>query len=54
VQEHTSHRFYFDYPQATDDIAKIKRGISTYLEPSRAQPVLPQDISGQYQREGEQ
>ncbi|MDR8279893.1 conjugal transfer protein, partial [Acinetobacter baumannii] len=24
------------------------------LEPSRAQPVLPQDISGQYQREGEQ
>lgn len=52
VQEHTSHRFYFDYPQATDDIAKIKRGISTYLEPSRAQPVLPQDISGQYQREG--
>ncbi|MFI3497214.1 RAQPRD family integrative conjugative element protein [Klebsiella pneumoniae] len=47
VQEHTSHRFYFDYPQATDDIAKIKRGISTYLEPSRAQPVLPQDISGQ-------
>lgn len=34
VQEHTSHRFYFDYPQATDDIAKIKRGISTYLEPS--------------------
>ena len=36
VQEHTSHRFYFDYPQATDDIAKIKRGISTYLEPSRA------------------
>ncbi|MEH8776368.1 RAQPRD family integrative conjugative element protein, partial [Klebsiella pneumoniae] len=38
----------------TTDIAKIKRGISTYLEPSRAQPVLPQDISGQYQREGEQ
>jgi len=31
-------RFYFDYQRATRDIATMKQRISTYLEPSRAQP----------------
>ena len=42
-------RFYFDYQQATRDIATMKQGISTYLEPSRAQPDTGSaSVSGQY------
>ena len=42
-------RFYFDYQQATRDITTMKQGISTYLEPSRAQPASRQSsVSGQY------
>lgn len=42
-------RFYFDYQQATRDIATMKQGISTYLEPSRAQPNTGSaPVSGQY------
>ncbi|MDJ6543432.1 RAQPRD family integrative conjugative element protein [Salmonella enterica] len=46
-------RFYFDYPRATGDIRAMKQGISQYLDPSRAQPRLPQGdaVSGQYRRE---
>lgn len=46
-------RFYFDYQQATRDITTMKQGISTYLEPSRAQPVSrPISVTGQYRAEG--
>lgn len=42
-------RFYFDYQQATRDITTMKQGISTYLEPSRAQPASPSSsVTGQY------
>lgn len=46
-------RFYFDYPRATGDIRAMKQGISQYLDPSRAQPRLPEGdaVSGQYRRE---
>lgn len=54
VQERSSQRFYFDYQRATYDITRMKQGIETYLEPSRAQPVAPLNISGQYRREGAQ
>lgn len=46
-------RFYFDYQQATRDIATMKQGISAYLEPSRAQPSSRQSaVSGHYRAEG--
>ncbi|MGX5056764.1 integrative conjugative element protein, RAQPRD family [Enterobacter asburiae] len=46
-------RFYFDYQQATHDIATMKQGISVYLEPSRAQPASRQSaVTGQYRAEG--
>ncbi len=46
-------RFYFDYPRAGGDIRAMKQGISQYLDPSRAQPRLPEGdtVSGQYRRE---
>lgn len=46
-------RFYFDYTRATADIRAMKQGISQYLDPSRAQPRLPEGdaVSGQYRRE---
>ena len=45
-------RFYFDYQQATRDISTMKEGISTYLEPSRAQPASRQSsVTGQYRAE---
>ncbi len=46
-------RFYFDYTRATGDIRAMKQGISQYLDPSRAQPRLPEGdaVSGQYRRE---
>ncbi|EIE3222506.1 integrative conjugative element protein, RAQPRD family [Salmonella enterica subsp. enterica serovar Typhimurium] len=44
-------RFYFDYQQATHDISTMRQGISTYLEPSRAQPTVPTTVTGQYRAE---
>ncbi|MCX8957023.1 integrative conjugative element protein, RAQPRD family [Erwinia psidii] len=44
-------RFYFDYQQATHDIAAMRQGIATYLEPSRAQPAAPSSVSGRYRTE---
>lgn len=45
-------RFYFDYQQATRDISTMRQGISTYLEPSRAQPAAPSTlVTGQYRAE---
>ncbi|WP_455817150.1 integrative conjugative element protein, RAQPRD family [Pseudomonas cerasi] len=46
-------RFYFDYLSATRDITAMKRGISQYLEPSRAQPSVPMSVTGQYRGEEE-
>lgn len=51
VQDKTAQRFYFDYPRMTDDINSIRQGIAHYLEPSRAQPVPPLNVHGQYRRE---
>ncbi|EBW6362348.1 integrative conjugative element protein, RAQPRD family [Salmonella enterica subsp. enterica serovar Oranienburg] len=46
-------RFYFDYARARGDIRAMKQGISQYLDPSRAQPRLPDadSVIGQYRRE---
>ncbi|WP_261641093.1 RAQPRD family integrative conjugative element protein [Erwinia mallotivora] len=44
-------RFYFDYQQATHDIAAMRQGIATYMEPSRAQPAAPSAVSGRYRAE---
>lgn len=48
-------RFYFDYTQASKDIELIRRGITGYLEPSRAQPSVPVNVAeplrGDYRRE---
>lgn len=45
-------RFYFDYQQATRDISTMRQGISTYLEPSRAQPATPaSSVTGLYRAE---
>ncbi|ECA3795502.1 integrative conjugative element protein, RAQPRD family [Salmonella enterica subsp. enterica] len=53
AQDAGDGRFYFDYARATGDLRAMKQGISQYLEPSRAQPRLPQGytVSGQYRRE---
>lgn len=44
-------RYYFDYPQAQQDIATIEQGIRRYLAPARAQPRAIQPLSASYQRE---
>ncbi|EIB3185924.1 integrative conjugative element protein, RAQPRD family [Salmonella enterica] len=53
VQDAGDGRFYFDYARATGDLRAMKQGISQYLDPSRAQPRLPEGdaVSGQYRRE---
>ncbi|HCM1918767.1 TPA: integrative conjugative element protein, RAQPRD family [Salmonella enterica subsp. salamae serovar 28:r:e,n,z15] len=53
AQASADGRFYFDYTRATGDIRAMKQGISQYLDPSRAQPRLPEGdaVSGQYRRE---
>lgn len=51
VQDRQNGRFYFDYLRATQDIKSIRQGISVYLEPSRAQPLPPTSLAGQYRME---
>ncbi|HAK4248774.1 TPA: integrative conjugative element protein, RAQPRD family [Salmonella enterica] len=53
AQDAGDGRFYFDYARATGDLRAMQQGISQYLEPSRAQPRLPQGytVSGQYRQE---
>ncbi len=51
TQDASRNRFYFDYLKASKDIETIRQGISSYLEPSRAQPVIP--IQSQYQINGD-
>ena len=50
-QSEDDGRFYFDYARAGQDIQAMKRGISEYLEPSRAQPREPATVDGRYRRE---
>lgn len=51
ANQNQNARFYFDYQQATRDISTMKQGISTYLEPSRAQPSVSASITGRYRGE---
>ncbi|WP_050570774.1 MULTISPECIES: RAQPRD family integrative conjugative element protein [Pectobacteriaceae] len=46
-----SARYYFDYSSATRDITAMKLGIERYLQPSRAQPAVPMNVTGQYSQE---
>ncbi|MDC9604388.1 RAQPRD family integrative conjugative element protein [Xenorhabdus griffiniae] len=51
ANQDVSRRFYFDYLKASKDIETIRQGINRYLEPSRAQPIIP--IQSQYQISGD-
>lgn len=51
ANQNQNARFYFDYQQATRDISTMRQGLSTYLEPSRAQPTVPTTVTGQYRGE---
>ncbi|MDH2436660.1 RAQPRD family integrative conjugative element protein [Pokkaliibacter sp. MBI-7] len=42
-------RYAFNYDQAKADLARMSRGISQYLSPSRAQPRDASQLSGAYQ-----
>ncbi|ARX35877.1 TPA: RAQPRD family integrative conjugative element protein [Proteus mirabilis] len=48
-------RFYFDYSRASREVEIIRQGIARYLEPSRAQPMVPVNVAeplrGDYRRE---
>ncbi|MDE1485149.1 RAQPRD family integrative conjugative element protein [Xenorhabdus bovienii] len=54
-QDNNRNRFYFDYLRASKEIEIIRKGVSGYLEPSRAQPTVPiqsqEYISGVYRKE---
>ncbi|HCS07652.1 MAG TPA: conjugal transfer protein [Pseudomonas sp.] len=41
-------RYRFDYPQLIQDIQRIRHGVQGYLSPSRAQPLDPAELVGDY------
>lgn len=41
-------RYYFDYPRFIADLERIRRGISKYLSPSRAQPTDLTELTSDY------
>lgn len=41
-------RYRFDYLKLTADLERIRRGISNYLSPSRAQPAELVELAGDY------
>ena len=41
-------RYYFDYPRFVTDLERMRRGISKYLSPSRAQPTDLAELSSDY------
>ncbi|MCQ9186712.1 hypothetical protein KMT30_48280, partial [Streptomyces sp. IBSBF 2953] len=41
-------RYRFDYHQLIQDIQRIRRGVRSYLSPSRAQPRDPAELVGDY------
>jgi len=45
-------RYHFDYARLHADIDRIRKGITQYLSPPRAQPRDPQTLNGEYVVEG--
>ncbi len=41
-------RYRFDYPRLIQDIQRIRQGVYWYLSPSRAQPLDPSELVGDY------
>lgn len=41
-------RYRFDYSRLTADLERVRRGISNYLSPSRAQPAELVELAGDY------
>ncbi|MBF8668196.1 RAQPRD family integrative conjugative element protein [Pseudomonas putida] len=41
-------RYRFDYPRLTADLERVRRGINSYLSPSRAQPADLVELAGDY------
>lgn len=41
-------RYHFDYPRFAADLERVRRGISKYLSPSRAQPADLVELTGNY------
>lgn len=41
-------RYYFDYPRFVADLERMRRGISKYLSPSRAQPTDLAELTSDY------
>ncbi len=44
-------RYRFDYPRLTADLERVRRGISNYLSPPRAQPADLVELTGDYRAE---
>lgn len=43
-----NERFRFDYPRLIQDIQRIRKGVQSYLSPTRAQPRDPDELVGDY------
>ena len=41
-------RYHFDYPRFVADLERMRRGISKYLSPSRAQPTDLAELTSDY------
>lgn len=41
-------RYRFDYARLTEDLERVRHGISNYLSPSRAQPADLVELAGDY------
>lgn len=44
-------RYRFDYSKFAADLERVKQGIHRYLSPSRAQPIDPVELTGDYRAE---
>jgi len=46
-------RYHFDYARMKTDLARVRAGVSAYLNPSRTQPRDPDALISDYTRENE-
>lgn len=52
VSSADSERFHFDYQRLQQDLETVRKGVQTYLSPTRAQPRDPGALSGHYTSSG--
>ncbi|WP_122339478.1 integrative conjugative element protein, RAQPRD family [Pseudomonas caricapapayae] len=45
-------RYHFDYQRLQQDLDTVRKGLETYMTPTRAQPRDPGTLSGHYTRTG--